>query len=97
MIRSLVINVIVPILFTYGRRKDDEEIKEKAMFLLENTDPEENNIIKMWQECGLRIRNAADTQALIHLKRFYCEQKKCLYCGIGQQLLAGKTVPKMIK
>jgi hypothetical protein len=59
-----------------------------ALNLLENLKPENNSIIKNFKEFGFNFSNAFDTQALIHLKKFYCDQKKCLSCTIGINLLS---------
>ena len=41
----------------------------------------------MWQECGLHVNTAGDTQALIQLKREYCDHRDCLRCRIGYEYL----------
>jgi len=33
------------------------------------------------------IENAYDSQALLQLKQSFCDQKKCLTCAIGTDLL----------
>jgi hypothetical protein len=86
-IQLLVINVVVPLLFAYGKKKDDESYVEKALRLLESIGPESNHIITLFARSGIQIQNACDTQALIQLKREYCERKKCIYCRIGHRLL----------
>jgi hypothetical protein len=32
---------------------------------------------------GLAMESALDSQALIQLKRFYCDKKRCLRCAVG--------------
>ncbi|MDR2475839.1 MAG: DUF2851 family protein [Bacteroidales bacterium] len=88
MIDSLLINVVAPAFFSYGNSNHQREFTEKALKLLENLPAEQNHITKEWQECGLTINTAADSQALIQLKQEYCEKKKCIFCRIGQKLLA---------
>ena len=44
---------------------------------------EDNHIVRMWRECGLKVENAGDSQALIQLKKQYCDRKDCLHCRIG--------------
>ena len=39
---------------------------------------ENNHIVRMWKECGLPVENAGDSQALIQLKKEYCDKKECL-------------------
>ena len=41
----------------------------------------------MWQQCGLVVENAGDSQALIQLKKEYCDKKECLRCRIGYEYL----------
>ena len=41
----------------------------------------------MWSECGVKADNAGDSQALLQLKREYCDRKDCLRCRIGYEYL----------
>lgn len=86
-VQTIVINAIIPCLFLYGNLKGDEQYKEKALALLENMPPEKNSVIEQWKALNMATNNAADTQALLHLKKHYCEPQKCLHCGIGHAIL----------
>jgi len=83
----IVINTIVPFLFVYGMQKKNEKHKERALSLLEKLHGERNSIIDKWGECGLPVKSAYHTQALLELKKEYCDQKKCLFCSIGNSIL----------
>ena len=83
----IVINTVIPIMFAYGRENGKEALCERAFDLFEEIKPEDNNIVRMWQECGLQVRNAGDSQALIQLKKEYCDKKECLRCRIGREVL----------
>ncbi len=83
----IVINTIVPFLFAYGRYRKDKTLRERAFSLMEQVKAEKNNIIRLWRECGLSVENACDSQALIQLKREYCDRKDCLRCRIGHKYL----------
>ena len=85
--RLIVINTVVPMLFAYGRHRHDETLCDRAFTLLEELGAEKNRITRMWSECGLNVRSAADTQALIQLKNEYCDRKDCLRCRIGYEYL----------
>ena len=87
-IQLLIINTVVPVFFAYSKKKNVETYTEIAIRLLESLKPESNSIITLFERAGIQIHNACDSQALIQLKRAYCEQKKCIYCRIGHQLLA---------
>ena len=89
--RLIVINTVVPVLFAYGRHRRDESLCDRAFTLLEELKAEQNRITRMWSECGLNVRSAADTQALIQLKNEYCDRKDCLRCRIGYEYLKKET------
>jgi hypothetical protein len=91
--RLLVINVAVPMFFAFGKKKNKPEFCDKALQILETTAAERNYIITQFTRAGLIPENAGDSQALIQLKREYCEKKKCIHCRIGHHLLAGSIVP----
>lgn len=84
----IIINTIVPTLFAYGTFLQESRYTEQAIALLEQIKPENNYIIRQWQECGLKVEHAADTQALIQLKREYCDKQECLRCRFGYEFLS---------
>ena len=86
-IHLLIINTAIPMLFAYGRHKSNERLCDRAFDLLEQLKAENNHITRMWQQCGLDVKTAGDSQALIQLKREYCDRKDCLRCRIGFEYL----------
>ena len=90
MIQNLMINTVVPCLFTYGIFNKDDRYVKKAYRWLEETAHENNNIIRIFQREGIKIENASDTQALLELKKNYCDKRRCLECEIGLRLLSPK-------
>jgi hypothetical protein len=91
-LNNLLINTVVPILFAYGRARSRPEYSERALALMEHLPPEKNKIVSMFTDAGFHAHNAGDSQALIQLKKNYCDTKKCLYCRIGFYLLRRKVV-----
>ncbi len=83
----LLINAWVPLLFAYGEDHDDEQRKEQALALLRQLPPERNRIVERWQEAGIKVESAADSQALIQRYNNYCERKECLRCPLAFRLL----------
>ena len=83
----LMINTVVPILFAYGRTHGKEGLCDRAFDILEKIKPENNYIVRMWQMCGLIVTCAGDSQALIQLKKEYCDKKDCLRCRFGYEYL----------
>ena len=92
--RLLIINTVIPLLFAYGRHKGDERLCDRSFDLLEQLKAEDNNIVRMWNECGLDVDNAGDSQALIQLKKEYCDRRDCLRCRIGYEYLKKSTNEK---
>lgn len=86
----LVINTVVPVIFAYGRCHNKEYLCERAFDFLESLKAEDNTITRMWQECGLTVVSAGDSQALIQLKKEYCDHKECLRCRFGNEFLTGE-------
>lgn len=83
----LLINTVAPILFAYGKKTATESYCDRAIHLLESLKPERNAIVTEFQDAGIIPRNAFDTQAIIQLRRAYCEPRKCLFCRIGHTVL----------
>ena len=83
----LLINTAIPMFFAYGRHLSKEELCDRAFDFLEQLKAETNHITRMWQECGLNVENAGDSQALLQLKKEYCDRKDCLRCRIGYEYL----------
>ena len=83
----LIINTIVPLLYAYGTHRADNKLIQKAIALLEELPAEDNYILRQWKACGLNVTTAADSQALIQLKREYCDRKDCLRCRFAYEFL----------
>lgn len=85
----LLINTVAPILYAYGRYHNDSSYEQRALDLLEELKSEDNFILRQWRACGIKVDTAADSQALIQLKRKYCDTKDCLRCRFGYEYLKG--------
>lgn len=86
-IQLLIINTVVPLLFAYGRHKGNEALCERAFDLLEQLKAEDNHIVRLWGECGLDVKTAGDSQALIQLRSNYCDKHDCLRCRFGYEYM----------
>ena len=83
----LIINTAIPMLFAVGRHRQNEKYCDRAFDFLEQLKAEDNHIIRMWKACGLEVNTASDSQALIQLKKQYCDKRDCLRCRIGYEYL----------
>ncbi|MEM7102535.1 MAG: DUF2851 family protein [Bacteroidota bacterium] len=83
----LLINVVVPFMFLYGKIRSNEKMRQKAVNWYEAVKAENNKITRLWQQLDVNVDSAGLSQALIHLKSDYCDKKRCLNCAIGVSLL----------
>jgi len=81
------INVLAPILFFYGRKTAQPEFQDRAQEIWDELPVESNRIVNIYEQLGLSMRSALDSQALIAWYRHYCQPKKCLTCTLGKELL----------
>lgn len=91
MVTNILINTIIPFLFCYGHFHRLPMLRERAVRWLRSTAAEENKITRAFAGAGWEGRHAYDTQAMLQLKKFYCDERRCLQCAIGNHLL--KTLP----
>lgn len=87
----LIINTLVPIKFAYLKSMGKDAFEGVAP-LIEAVTAEENEIIKKFR--SLRPSNsggALQSQAILQLKKEYCDKNGCLNCAIGLKILQGET------
>lgn len=83
----ILINVMAPFYFAYGSITGNPDIADKGLDLLESIKAEKNSIVGLWQRYGLKADSAFDSQALINLRRNYCDRSRCLDCRFGHYIL----------
>jgi hypothetical protein len=57
------------------------------MVLLQTIVSEKNSIVEKFATFGVKTKDAFETQSLLQLKQVYCDQRRCMQCAIGIQLL----------
>ncbi len=85
--RLIIANSVVPYIYMYAKSKNDEELQENALDILSQLPPEKNSIVEQWGEKVFKAKDEAQAQALIFLKKNYCNHKKCLSCRIGRKVI----------
>ncbi|MFN2458048.1 MAG: DUF2851 family protein [Chitinophagaceae bacterium] len=93
MIDNIIINTLVPLLFTYGKYHNEEKFKLKALNWLENVKAENNAVTSGFDKISVINKSAYDSQALIEMKNEYCNNKRCLQCSVGNAILKNHHVP----
>lgn len=84
----VIINVILPMQIVYNRSKhvndyDLSEIIDIGMSIK----PEKNSIVDLFAKNDVKVESIVDSQALVHLKKIYCDKGRCLECTIGKRYL----------
>ena len=78
----MIINAVVPVMFSYGIYHDDQDLKSRSLGFLNTMEPEDNLIIRKFEKLGVSVQNAQQTQALLHLYKCYCRKRNCLKCRV---------------
>lgn len=88
----IVINVVVPLMMAYGNAHSDSSLTDRAVELLQSVPAERNSVVTLFEEAGIKVRDAFTSQALIQLRREYCEARKCLFCRFGHRMLSTAAI-----
>jgi hypothetical protein len=89
MVENIIINTVVPVLFTYGLYHNDEKLRDKCLQWLTQLSPEKNTITNKWVNFNVSNTNGLESQGLIELKNNYCNERRCLKCAVGNAILKG--------
>ncbi|MCM1032786.1 MAG: DUF2851 family protein [Odoribacter sp.] len=84
---SLIINAVAPLIYAFGLTYGNDTCCSRAISLLEHMKSEKNSIIDAFADIGITCRDAFSSQALIQLRRAYCDCRKCLDCRFGHRLV----------
>ena len=82
----LIINTIIPLQFAYASSVGESVVEDLIAFMYQ-VSPEKNAIVTKFNSFDIRAKNAFETQTLLELKNEYCNQKGCLKCALGLELL----------
>ncbi len=86
----LIINTIVPILFSYYQSLG-KSAPEHLFGWMRNLPAEQNAVVKKFNSIRPKTAtNALASQAILHLKNNYCDKNRCLQCAVGLNLLKRK-------
>ena len=89
-IDTLIINVAIPLRLAYATYQGDTSALTHNIELLEQLEPENNSVTRIFADTGIDISDAFRSQALIQLRREYCEKRKCIYCRFGHKMLSAE-------
>jgi hypothetical protein len=87
MIQSILINTICPMLAMYDQFQLQGEYLDRAFEWMKTLPPENNRYTREWEELSIDHSTAWDSQALLQLTKYYCTEKRCLECAVGNKIL----------
>ena len=85
-IEILLINAVLPIIYTYFKNINPEKTDQVIDFY-KNLSPEKNSIISSWKKLNVKFSSALETQAFLYHHKHLCSYKNCLNCNIGLKIL----------
>lgn len=83
----LLINLVAPLIYSHCAHLGDYDKAEQAFALWMQLDAESNTYIRQWKGAGIECRDAMHSQALLQLRKCYCDPGRCLECRFGHSLL----------
>lgn len=89
-IDRLMINVAIPLVLARASSRGDVATMRLVPQMLASFRAEDNKDVRLFTSAGITCRNAFDSQALIELRRNYCEKNKCIYCRFGHRMLSNE-------
>ena len=81
------INLVSIMQYAYGSFTQNDDLRDNAITLLENLDPEQNIYMKGWALHNLYPKSAFESQALIQLATEHCKPQLCSECRVGRRIL----------
>lgn len=81
-----IVNTIIPLKFASVNRVGESNVEDLIAFMNE-VFPEKKALIDKFESFGIRSKNAFKTQTLLELKNEYCNNKACLRCALGIELM----------
>lgn len=82
----LLINTVAPYQYAWAISQRADCPGDEALTLLQSIPAEKNHIVDQWKLLGMKIKNAADSQAYLHLYQEYCIRHRCPQCDIGLEI-----------
>lgn len=86
----LVINTILPLQFCYLQKTGVGD-PSSILAIMQELKAEKNTVIEKFNKIRPGTgKSALHSQALLHMKKEYCDKNACLKCAIGNRLLQGR-------
>lgn len=86
-VMSLIINVVIPLKIAWGQAHGIDRYVDEAIDTLHAIPAEDNRLTRLFAGTPIANDSAFASQALIHLRRAYCERSECLRCRLSRHAL----------
>lgn len=88
----ILINAIIPTLYAWGTYTNEQWMIDQAIDYLHEMKPENNMLVRLFTDLGIKCPDAFTSQGIIQLRRKYCEQRQCLNCRLGHRILTDAAI-----
>jgi len=98
-ISDIIINVIIPLLYSYSKVFSDEDLFIKVKKLNKTSkDNSKNSVLKvMRSQLDYTQKTIAESQGLIHMHNFFCVHGNCGECKIGEKVFDKFAVSEALR
>ncbi|HET8884758.1 MAG TPA: DUF2851 family protein [Salinimicrobium sp.] len=87
LIDLIIINTVIPIKFCFAKHHG-KNVEDEIINLISAIKAEKNSVINKFNELRkTTAENALQSQALLQMKKKYCDANLCLRCQLGHSLL----------
>ena len=98
-VSDIIINVVIPLLYSYSKVFSDEDLFIKVKKLYKTSkDNSRNSVLKvMKSQLEYPSKTIAESQGLIHLHNFFCVHGNCGECKIGERVFDKFAVSEALR
>ncbi|WCM43380.1 DUF2851 family protein [Flavobacterium sp. CBA20B-1] len=82
----LLVNTILPFQYVYHQQLGTD-VLEEVLQHYQSIAAEKNSTIDLFKKLKVSVESSLDSQALLHLKKNYCDARRCLSCEVGIKLM----------
>ena len=82
------INCLLPIAHLYQKAHGNISTGSSILNALKDQKKEDNRITRLYTAMNWPNKHAAHSQGMIQRYKFYCQERRCLDCEIGREILA---------
>lgn len=86
----LIINVILPLKYTYHKNTEGYTT-DMILQIYQEISAEKNRIVEGWEALGCEVKTSLQSQSYLYQYKNFCIKKKCLSCTLGFRIIGNKN------